>query len=244
MVFSQEILVEEYQQLIRPFIAAIENNNKFEIAKFIKYPLSRRYPLPDIKNETEMLEKFDIIFSKEILDEIVNSSIENDWSAVGWRGIMLNRGTIWMDYDGTIYGIPLSDEEIKIQGYLIEQERTRLLPEFRNFIQPCGTFKSETYLIRIDKINENDYRAILWGNGKQQSDDPDIVLIGTKKIAGSMGNVWYRFYDSPRLYLINEPNKFYGDYTGIIETFYTTTYVENDSILKNQVFRERLEWQE
>jgi hypothetical protein len=242
--FSQKILAEEYQQLIRSFIAAVRNNNKLEIVKFVKYPLTRRYPLPDIKNETEMLEKFDIVFSEEILDKIANSSIENDWSTVGWRGIMFNRGAIWMDYDGTLYGIPLSDKEIEIQGCLIEQERTRLLPEFRNFIQPCGTFKSETYLIRIDKINENDYRAILWETRKQQSDNPDIVLIGTREVKGSMGNVWYKFYDYPYLYLINEPKRFYGIYTGLVEVFYTAIYVEDDSDLINPIFSEIIEWQE
>jgi hypothetical protein len=203
--FSQETLAEEYQQLIRPFIAAIKNNNKPEMVKFIKYPLKRGYILRDIRNETEMLEKFDAVFPKKLLNKIKNSSIENDWRAVGWRGIMFDGGAVWMDYGGAVYVIPLSDEEIKQQEYFIEQDRASLLPEFRDFAQPRGTFKSETYLIRIDKIDENDYRAILWKNGKRQSDNPDIVLIGTREVQGSIGNVWYRFYDAPRVYLINNP---------------------------------------
>jgi hypothetical protein len=243
-VFPQKTLAENHQQLIRPFMAAIENDNKFEIVKFIKYPLTRGYPLPDIKNEMEMLEKFDMVFSNKILDKIKKSSIENDWQTAGWRGIIFDNGTIWMDYDGTIYVIPLSDEEIEIREYLIEQERSKLLPEFRNFIQPCGTFKSETYLIRIDKINENDYRAILWKNTKQQSDNPDMVLIGIKRVEGSMGNVWYEFYDNPCLYLINEPKRIYGFYSGIIEIFYTTTDIEDYDLLRNPIFREKIEWHE
>jgi hypothetical protein len=104
-LFSQAPLEEKYQVLIRPFVEAIRNNDREKITNLIHYPLRRQYPMPHIYNGQEMIERYDQVFDEILINIIMNSSIENDWHDVGWRGIMLNNGLIWIDFDGKLYSI-------------------------------------------------------------------------------------------------------------------------------------------
>jgi len=102
---SQTILEEKYQLLVKPFVEAVVNNDREKIADLIYYPLNRQYPIPPIHHKQEMIERYDQIFDETLINEIKNSSVETDWHAVGWRGIMFKSGLVWIDYDGSIIGI-------------------------------------------------------------------------------------------------------------------------------------------
>jgi hypothetical protein len=194
-VFSQTPLKEEYQILIRPFIEAVKNNDSRKIVNLIHYPLHRRYPIPYIYNQQEMLERYDQVFDEELIDTIKNSSIETDWDDVGWRGIMLNNGLIWLDYDGKVHTINyISAKEELIRNNIILELKNTLHESLREFETPCLFCETENYRIRIDLLQDNNYRFALWPKEKEQNENPDIILINGERIVdGSGGNHYYLF---------------------------------------------------
>lgn len=98
-------LEQKYHEFILPVIAAFEGDDKAAIASLVYYPLKRRYPIPDIKDEAELINRFDEVFDDELTAVIASSSIDTDWDSVGWRGIMLNNGVMWVDTDGKIIAV-------------------------------------------------------------------------------------------------------------------------------------------
>lgn len=89
--------IENIQKLVNLFKA----KNVDGISKVVNYPLNREYPIPNVKNEADFKKRFNQIFDQKIIDEISNSKIDQ-WSEVGWRGIMLNNGDLWIETDGKI----------------------------------------------------------------------------------------------------------------------------------------------
>lgn len=81
---------------IEDFTQAVRQNNRSAIAKMIAYPLSQPYPLQDIANEREFIKHYNRIFPKSLLQRLDTSTMD-DWSQVGWRGIMFCNGHIWID---------------------------------------------------------------------------------------------------------------------------------------------------
>ncbi|MDR0321352.1 MAG: hypothetical protein LBI28_07595 [Treponema sp.] len=202
--FSENILEEEYQSLIRPFVEAIKNNNKERIADLILYPLRRQYPIPSINNRHEMLERYNQVFDNTLINIIKNSSVETNWSAVGWRGIMLNDGLIWIDYDGQIYSINYqSSQEREIRNNNILEIKNNLHESLRDFEEPRLLCETENYIVRIDLLYHDNYRLALWTKEKNQNEPPDIIITnGERTFDGSGGNHYYVFTDNNNQYIL------------------------------------------
>lgn len=126
---------------------------------------------------------------------IVNSDIDKDWGAVGWRGIMLDRGQVWLNYDGKIKAVNYqSDIEKKIKNEIIEVQKNSLHESVRQYVKPEIEWKTRKYRIRIDDIGDYRYRYVSWGNDKEPSDRPDMILLnGEVTFDGSGGNHYYIF---------------------------------------------------
>lgn len=197
-LFSQSILQIEYQDIVRPFWDAVVNNDKETILDLIQYPLRRHYPIPYINNRLEMNKRYDTIFDETLLNIIRNSSIETDWSSVGWRGIMLGNGMIWIDYDGKIIAINYQSQyETVLRNNIILELKNNLHESLIDFIEPILSCETENYKMRIDLLNGNyDYRLALWSKEKEQSDKPDMVVLNGECIPdGSGGNHSFVFND-------------------------------------------------
>ena len=206
---------EEFYAFLRtlpwpmPFLDAVRSGDRNEIVKFIDYPLVRPYPLPKIRTKEEMFENFDMIFTKELLEIIANSDY-GDWETRGLRGIYFIYDyelTAKMNYDGTIFYLPASEQEIELQIKLLEEDRARLLPEFRQYDMAIGIYSSPTYLLRVDQISDDNYRALSWerSNTKTMSDMPDIILLNGELYTGvaQVPSEDYRFVDNNMLYIID-----------------------------------------
>jgi hypothetical protein len=197
-LFSQSILEMKYQDIVRPFLDAVINNDKEAIIDLIHYPLRRHYPIPYINNKLEMNERYDTIFDETLLSIIKNSLIETDWSVVGWRGITLGNGIVWIDYNRKIIAINYqSPYEIALRNNIILELRNNLHESLVDFIQPILSCETENYKIRIDLLNSNgNYRLALWSKEKKQSDIPDMVLSNGERISdGNGGNHAFVFND-------------------------------------------------
>ena len=209
---------------LRQFVYWVETDNRDALSKHVEYPLSRSYPIPDIENAEEFIERYDEIFDEKLISMIVNSDLGEDWSGVGWRGVMLKFGNVWLHYDGELQAINyISDFEQEKQAKLLEVDRRRLHPSVRKFKHPVFEWKTKSYIIRVDKIDDWDFRYTSWSIDKQLSDEPDLVLYdGVLHHQGSGGNHNYDFKNGAFKYRIdvNRLGKYsYEEYPGTLDIY-------------------------
>ncbi|WDF47193.1 hypothetical protein PQ459_01630 [Chryseobacterium sp. KACC 21268] len=177
--------IANIQKLIRLF----QTNDVGEITKIISYPLEREYPIPPVRNEAELKRRFNQIFDKKIIEEISNSKIDQ-WSEVGWRGIMLNRGDLWIESNGKIKALNYqSDFEVNQKQSLINNDKKKLYSALKVFKIPVYKFTTKNYLIRIDELSNGKYRYASWKSGESETSKPDLILVnGELQFDGSGGN--------------------------------------------------------
>lgn len=171
------------ENIINPFINAVKENNLKKIADLFVYPISRPSPIPDICSKEELLEKYEIRIDEELKQRIINP---DNWEVMGSKGIMLDNGSIWLDNDGYIITklyVPTSKEKENIKN-LIQKDKDTLYPSLQNFERNILFFKTEKGFGRIDLLprvtknitEEEKYQYAFWNNGKEISDQPDIIL--------------------------------------------------------------------
>ncbi len=206
LAFTQtEQLDDDKLSSIKSVISLFQQANIDSISNVINFPLHREYLLPTVKDEKEFKKRFNEIFDKTLIDKIANSKVEQ-WSEVGWRGIILDNGIVWIDsYDGNIIAVNYqSDYEKNKIKLLIEQDRQKLHHSLKIFQSPRYKIKTKNYLIRIDKLSDYKYRYASWKNDKNESAKPDIILNngeieflgsgGNHSITFSKGNITYIIY--------------------------------------------------
>ncbi|MDN3391056.1 hypothetical protein [Pseudoalteromonas sp. APC 3691] len=198
-------LEQKYHEFVLPVIAAFADHDKPVIAALIRYPLKRRYPIPDIKNEAEFINRFDEVFNDELVAVIASSKIDTDWDKVGWRGIMLNNGVMWVDTDGKIIAVNTQNtKEQALAKSLIEQGKQSLHSSINTFKKPILDWKTANYHIRVDDLGDGNYRYAVWGINKKPSDKPDMVLLnGDITFEGSGGNHHYTFKNGRYSYVLH-----------------------------------------
>lgn len=184
------------ESVIHPFINAVKENNPEKIADLFVYPISRPSPIPDIRNKEEFLEKYEIRIDEELKQRIINP---DNWDVMGSRGIMLDNGSVWLDNDGYILTklyMPTSKEKENIKK-LIQNDKDNLYPPLKNFEHNTLFFKIEKGIGRIDLlphttkniIEEDKYQYAFWSNGKEMSDEPDVILKnGFMTVEGNPGS--------------------------------------------------------
>jgi len=199
---QQDLLPAKYQPVVHSFIDAAKNKDHQTIVNRIAYPLKREYPLAAISGPQEMLTRFDEVFDSTLLDTIAQSRAEQDWQAMGWRGIMLGSGKIWMDYDGNIIAVNYQTAlEAKLASKLIAKQKNTLHPSLKEYQRPVLMWQTEKFTIRIDQLNNGKYRYASWAKGNPISDKPDLVLKnGEVKFDGSGGNHSFQFQSGPYQY--------------------------------------------
>jgi hypothetical protein len=197
-------LEQKYHESVLPVIAAFKTQDKTAIAAYIRYPLKRQYPLPDIKNEAEFINRFDEVFDDELVAAIGSSNINTDWEKVGWRGIMLNNGVMWVDTDGKIIAVNTQNtKEQALAKSLIEDDKQSLHASINTFEKPVLNWKTANYHVRVDDLGEHNFRYAVWGINKKPSDKPDMVLLnGDITFEGSGGNHHYTFKNGRYSYVL------------------------------------------
>ncbi|MET3028783.1 hypothetical protein ABXT06_19050 [Flavobacterium sp. UW10123] len=188
-------LKSEYQKFISKFILEVKSNNKEAIAKRIKFPFKREYPIPSVKDKADFIKRYNQIFDKVLIEKITKSDPAKDWSEVGWRGIMLNSGDLWIDTDGKIISINRqSDEELKLKNLLIDKQKKSLNYSLSNFKEPVAILETSKFRIRIDDLGNDNYRYASWSIKKKMIDAPDLIIENGVFFAhGTGGNHHYEF---------------------------------------------------
>ncbi|QLC66862.1 hypothetical protein LPB248_11340 [Flavobacterium sp. LPB0248] len=200
LVFNSSFLIAqdlklEYQKFISKFILEVKNSDKEAIAKRIKFPFKREYPIPSVKDKADFIKRYNQIFDKVLIEKIIKSDPAKDWSEVGWRGIMLNQGDLWIDTDGRIISINhQSDEELKMKNSLIAAQKKNVNASISNFKEPIAVLETSKFRIRIDDLGNNNYRYVSWGIKNKMTDKPDLVIEnGVFYADGTGGNHHYEF---------------------------------------------------
>jgi len=197
-----QVLKKEYQQDVVKLIESVKRNNKEQIAEMIAYPLTREYPIPTVKSKQDFILRYNEIFNDTLKGLIVNSKPSSDWSEMGYRGIMLKQGDVWMDFDGKVIAINYqSKTERDIKNRLINAEKSKLHPSLTTFIRPIYILETSKFRIRIDQIDDTKYRYASWPISKPMSEKPDLVLKNGKLfMEGSGGNHRIEFKNADYIY--------------------------------------------
>ncbi len=192
--FSQELKKDDYET-VKTFVDYIKNNDIDKLKTIIAYPLKREYPLSDIDNEIEFEKRYNEIFDDSLKNKIISSNIGTDWSTVGWRGIMLNNGDLWLDYDGRLLSINYQsgfERDKRIE--LIENDKISIHESLKDFKEPILIIETKKFKIRIDKLNNTKYRYASWSIDSKMSEKPDLIIKDGNWIPeGSGGNHRYEF---------------------------------------------------
>ena len=188
-------LKPEYQKFISKFILEVKGDDREGMARRIKFPFKWEYPIPPVKDKADIVNTYNQIFEKFLIEKIIKSDPAKDWSEVGWRGIMLNQGDLWMDTDGKIISINhQSDEELKLKNSLIAAEKIDVNSSISNFKEPVAILETSKFRIRIDDLGNDNYRYASWSIQKKMTETPDLVIENGVFFAdGTGGNHHYEF---------------------------------------------------
>ncbi|WP_228458233.1 hypothetical protein [Chryseobacterium schmidteae] len=212
-------------------IDLFKKKNIEDISQNVNFPLRREYPIPEIKNREQFKQRFNQVFDELLINEIADSKLKQ-WSEVGWRGIMLNNGTVWIDSDeGKIIAVNYqSDFEKKLRKELIDKEKENVHSSLKTFESPTYKIKTKKYLIRIDELENKKYRYVSWKISKKESSKPDLILTnGELEFQGSGGNHVITFTNGNYIY------KVYRNIIGEENTPDITLEVEeNEKIILHQ----------
>lgn len=201
---EQNTLGPEEMDSIQELIELFKKVDIEGISNKISYPLDRDYPIPSIRNKEEFIKRFHEVFDQKLIDNIAQSDI-GQWTEVGWRGIMLDNGVVWMSFQpGFISAINYqSKREKNIQAELIRKDKEQLHATLRNFKSPVYKIQTEKFLIRIDELSENSYRYVSWKAGADEAIQPDLVLKnGLCEMQGSGGNHEFTFVNGIYTYKV------------------------------------------
>lgn len=201
VIFGQE-LKKEYQKKITYFIDCVKKDRKNEIAEMFSYPLRREYPIPNIKNKQEFIKRYNEIFDSKLKLLIINSKPSKDWSEMGWRGIMLYNGDLWIDTDGRLIAINYqSKTEENMRNKIIEFEKKTLHPSISKYQNPIYILETDKFRIRIDEISTDNYRYSSWSIKNNMAEKPDLIIYNGKFIPnGSGGNHYFNFKNGDYTY--------------------------------------------
>lgn len=194
-------------------VISVVKEGKEAISKIISYPLDRIYPIPPVRNEKDFLERYELFFDDELIQSILNSDPQTDWeNGFGATWLVADETTLLLGIEEAyeeespkIRHIPISDKELICQKALIDAERSELHESLSALIYTVCLMETDTYMIRIDCVEENEdgsiFRYAAWKRGSSISDTPDCILSnGIEGVEGSGGSTTYYFANGNDLY--------------------------------------------
>lgn len=194
----------EYEDVVEYFVDCIKDKDIEKLDSIISYPIQRPYPIPPIRNKQEFKNRYSEIFDDSLTSLIANSNIKEDWSDVGWRGIMLLNGIVWIDYDGRLITTNYtSDKEKSIEEKWIKYEKSLLYTDLKEFKKPIHTIETDKFIVRIDLLENQKYRYASWSKESDISNKPDLVINnGEWTPDGNGGNHHFTFTNGEHNYTV------------------------------------------
>lgn len=197
---SQQNIVNKVNNIVSLFKA----RNIEAISNQIIYPLNRNTPIHSVKNKEEFKVRFNEIFDSTLINMISKSKI-SQWSEVGWRGIMLGNGQVWIDsYSGKIIEVTYqSDFEKQQMKQLIQKEKDNIYSSLKIFERPKFKIQTKHFYIRVDELKDYKFRYASWKIGSSELTKPNLVLEnGVLEHEGTSGNHFITFKNGEYKYIV------------------------------------------
>ena len=200
---------------INKLIHVVASKDRHQIARLIRYPFGRAYPIPPIRNAKECLKRFDELFDDALLSDIAKSDPKQDWEPVGWHGIMLGNGEVWLDEDYKIIAINHETEAGEtLRAHLTARQKLRLPSALRDFEEPVLEWTTPHLLIRVDKKGD-DFRLIVF-SGHSYAKPVHVLFHGNQTFDGTGGSYSLDWQADGRAYRVYvDPD--YGEYSSYEE---------------------------
>ena len=212
--FKTPLPESKTSKVVKKFVDAIKTDDPKIIADYVVFPFERPNPLPDIMDKDDFIKKYSTLFDAEFKDAIVTSRLE-DWVKMGWKGIMLYRGLLWLDTDGKLIAVNVvSDKDNEYIKEWYKKDKENIYKALKKYDENICVFETDTKLGRIDEIKKDDgdpkyYRLALWNKNGKMSEKPEIILSGGEaKYFGSANNTEYHFKSDKYIYI------FFVNYVG------------------------------
>lgn len=191
---AQSLTVDE-QKVVKSFVDIIKKRDVNSLSKIMSFPFRREQPLPDIKDSMDLVTRYNEVFDDSLSTLIINSSLVNDWSSVGWRGIMLHNGLLWLDYDGKLISVNYQSPAEKSKKKVLEiAEKDSLHSSTNSYIKNHIKLETDSFKIRIDEIGVYEFRYVSWHADSSTASLPMEMIEGGKIfIEGSGGNYRVEF---------------------------------------------------
>lgn len=205
LVYSQEEPKEEFKhkEMVAEFIQLVRKGRVEQLAGRTSFPLGRQYPLPLVKDKQDLIRRYNEIFDDSLTKMILSSDPAADWAQVGWRGIMLHNGVLWLDEEGGLVAVNYhSPAELKKRQELIAADRQKLHTSVQSFEDPVYVLETQRYRIRIDDMGDGNYRYASWPIRRGMNEPPELVILnGKREYYGSGGNHGFEFVNQGIKYL-------------------------------------------
>lgn len=201
---NAQIKDKEVRATVQTFIDCFKNGDTATLKTLVVYPIQMNYPNPDIKNEGDFVARYDELFDDSLINAIAKSKAKKHWSKVGERGIMLSHGGVWLTTDGKLKAINHTTKTAKEkQAALIAADREQLHESLKEFQTPILYLETEKFQVRIDLMEDGNYRYASWSKGTSQSEKPDLIVkYGDINYDGSGGNHNYEFINGNYTYIV------------------------------------------
>ena len=216
LLTPQAFAVEEKDVAkVQNVIEAFKSRNTASIAKMVSYPLIGKSNRAAINNEHEFVSRFDEVFDENLLKSIMTSDARKDWNAVGWRGIMLFDGDVWLDHNGHILSVKqastyvnndtnINKQQVFNKHQVIARGRSVLHRSVSNYAKPILEWKTNRYHVRVDDVGNGRLRYAAWPVNSSTAVKPDIVLSNGRLEVDSAGrNHRYVFNNGNFSYHLN-----------------------------------------
>ena len=183
-----------YQKKVATLITTLKSNNKVELARLIAFPIKREYPIPDISNKADFINRYNELFDDTLINLIKVSIPAKNWYKMT-EGIMLDNGVVWLNFDGKVTSINYQTKKEKDKfASLLVLEHSKVHPSLSKFEKPLCIIETINYRIRIDQLENGKYRYASWNIKKDMKSNPDLVLSnGEISSISSCGNFAFVF---------------------------------------------------
>ncbi len=181
--------------LVEQFVSLVKNDDRKKLSGKVLYPLPRTHPLLPVADKQDFLNRYDEILDADFRQMIVSSDPVKDWESVGAKGIMFNRGKLWLDFSGSLFAVNHQSEAEKAQiAEIMIGQNLDLHESVRVYEKAILELKTKSYQVRIDNLGSYNYRYTAWSINKDTKEEPDLILKeGQKHYEGSGGNSRYEF---------------------------------------------------
>ncbi|WP_421750306.1 hypothetical protein [Croceimicrobium sp.] len=202
---SAELSVTRQGQ-IDSLITFIQNNQIAELAQRVRYPLKRPNPVPDIQNAAEFIRYYPTLMDSNFRSKLINQTYTQENTIERYVTIGLLNGEIWLDEEGWIISFNHhSSQELALQMKLREAIKARIHSSVSTWKENILVCQNKKFLIRIDRLENNELRYCSWSETKTISDPPDLILFqGKEEFQGTMGGVNYVFSNGEWTYSLDQ----------------------------------------